>query len=226
MRFIHPLDDHTLTRGFHFLSSLYVLGKHAAADYIRRLAATCGSPIKVVADGVVVGVGWGMYSGFFVAVDHAGGWRSFYRHLFGQTPVVVGQYVAQGQIIGNIGNTGASLGDHLHFDLWHPEKKDPTAFYKNGWWAHDPELYLGKEDDAMTDAQLATLLKAMADHSKYLEDRIHAVHEEAKRLHVGNAKYLEDRIHAVHQETLNALAGLPIGGGPGGLKRGDSVILK
>ena len=145
--FTHPLEDHILTRGFHYKATLYVGGQHAAADYIRRLGTTAGSPIRAVADGVVVGVGWDFYSGFFVAIDHVGGWRSFYRHLYGQAPVVVGQRVSQGQIIGNLGNTGWSQGAHLHFDLWNRNKKDSTAFYKNGWWAHDPELYLGQEED-------------------------------------------------------------------------------
>ena len=178
-QFIHPLHDHVLTRGFAYLSSLYVGGQHAAADYIRRTGPTRAAPIRAVADGTVAGVGWDFYSGFFVAVDHAGGWRSFYRHLYGQTPVVVGQHVTQGQTIGNVGNTGASLGDHLHFDLWCREKRDPTAFWKNGWWAHDPELYLGaetEEEDEMTDEQMETLssyhertlraLQAIINHQK------------------------------------------------------------
>lgn len=149
MLFIWPLDDHIITRDFYYLSSIYVLGQHAATDYIRRLVATSGAPIKSIADGTVVGVGWDMYSGFFVAIAHAGGWRSFYRHMFGMAAVVVGQRVSQGQIIGHVGNTGYSLGAHLHFDLWNRQKQDSTAFFKNDWWAHDPELYLGQEDDDM-----------------------------------------------------------------------------
>lgn len=149
--FTYPLHDHVLTRDFYYLSSLYVGGQHAACDYIRRIGPTRGAPIMAVANGTVSGIGWDMYSGFFVAIDHTDGFRSFYRHLYGQTPVAVGQQVGQGQIIGNVGNTGWSLGDHLHFDLWNCNKirDDGAIFYKNGWYAIDPELYLGQEDDDM-----------------------------------------------------------------------------
>lgn len=173
MQFIWPLDDYILTRDFYYLASLYIGGQHAAIDLIRELEATRASPIRVVADGVVVGVGWDYYSGFFVAVDHAGGFRSFYRHLYGQTPVVVGQQVSQGQIIGNVGSTGGvSLGDHLHFDLWNRNKirDDNAIFYKNDWYAVDPMKYLGREDGIVATLQeLESWIKAWAEaHDRVL----------------------------------------------------------
>lgn len=149
--FLWPVPG-PVTRGFDYLSNIYVGGQHAAID----IAAPSGTPIRAIADGIVAGIGWDFYSGFFVALRHAGGWRSFYRHLYGQTPVVVSQGVAQSQIIGNVGNTGYSLGPHLHFDLWNIDKQDSTAFGKHGIWAHDPELYLGQEDD-MTDEEYKML---------------------------------------------------------------------
>ncbi len=153
--FIHPLDDHILTRDFDYKASLYVGGQHAAADYIRETGMTRGAAIISIAAGSVVRTNWDYYSGFMASVDHGDGWMSTYRHLLGPSPLRTGQPVTQGQLVGYVGNTGASLGDHLHFDLWNHEKHDPTAFFKNGWWAHDPELYLGKEvreedDDDMT----------------------------------------------------------------------------
>lgn len=146
-----PLEDYVVTRDFFYEATIYVGGQHAALDLVRETVTTLGSPIFAVGSGTVIGVGWDMYSGFFVAIDHAGGWRTFYRHLYGQSPVVVGQVVAQDQVIGNVGSTGWSTGPHLHFDLWHRERYDGTAFYKNGWYAHDPILYLGQEEDSMPD---------------------------------------------------------------------------
>ncbi len=168
MQFIWPLDDYIITRDFYYLASLYVGGQHAAIDLIRRTGATRAAPIRAVADGTVVGVGWDYYSGFFVGIDHAGDFRSSYRHLYGQTPVVVGQRVSQGQIVGNVGSTGGvSLGDHLHFDLWNRNKirDDDAIFYKNGWYAVDPMKYLGQEDDDMNEEQW-----------KLLQDTHHHVH--------------------------------------------------
>ncbi len=141
MRFIWPLPR-IISRDFYYLSSIYIGGQHMGTD----IPAPAGTPIKVVADGEVRGIGWDMYSGFFVAVDHAGNWTSRYRHLCGQAPVTRGQQVSQGQVIGTVGSTGWSTGPHLHLDLWNVNSQSPEAIYKQGWWAHDPELYLGKED--------------------------------------------------------------------------------
>jgi len=152
VRFIWPLDDHYITRRFDFVSPIYVEGDngvkmHAAVDLVRLYGDTGGRPIKAVAAGVVVGDSWDPISGFHIVLDHEGGWRTTYRHLNADAPPVLGQQVAQGEIIGFVGTTGLSAGPHLHFDLWHSQPQDPTAHAKVGWWAHDPELYLGQEEE-------------------------------------------------------------------------------
>jgi len=154
MQFIWPIEG-TVSRGWAYRSSIYVGGQHAAVD----IPATTGTPIKSVAAGVVISVAKDMYSGFFVGIDHIDGWQSFYRHMYSQSPVVVGQTVVQGQIIGNVGSTGWSTGYHLHFDLW---SKNPIeeAFQKHDIWAVDPELYLGvEEENNMTPEQEEKLLR-------------------------------------------------------------------
>ena len=161
MRFIWPLDNHAVSRGFYYLSSIYIGGQHMGTD----IPAPSGTPIKVVADGEVRGIGWDIYSGFFVAVDHAGNWTSRYRHLYGQSPVTRGQQVSQGQVIGTVGSTGWSTGPHLHLDLWNLIKQSDEAMYKAGWWAHDPEIYLGKEDD-MTDAEFLARLNKLLTQAR------------------------------------------------------------
>lgn len=179
MRFIWPLDNHYITRGFDYKSSIYIGGKHAAVDLVRLQGDTAGREIKAVADGVVVGDGFDTISGHHIILGHEDGWRSMYRHLAADAPPVVGQQIAQGEVIGNVGSTGLSTGPHLHFDLWHRQKQDPTAFSKSGWWAHNPELYLGQGEDlpveedsmAFTAAQekeIRDIVRAMKFHS---EDR-------------------------------------------------------
>lgn len=59
--------------------------------------------------------------GNMVTIKHASGWESLYGHL-AQYIVRVGQVVKQGQIIGYMGDTGGSTGQHLHFEL-----------HKGGW---------------------------------------------------------------------------------------------
>lgn len=81
-------------------------------------------PIKATASGTVSRTqpngSFGTY-GNMVTIKHAGGWESLYAHLSRYT-VKVGQSVKQGQIIGYMGNTGGSTGQHLHFEL-----------HKGGW---------------------------------------------------------------------------------------------
>ncbi|HCN29747.1 MAG TPA: hypothetical protein DIT64_13580, partial [Verrucomicrobiales bacterium] len=53
--------------------------------------------------------------GRWIEIDHGGGYRTRYAHLSKQS-VSVGQNVAQGQKIGELGNTGGSSGPHLHYE--------------------------------------------------------------------------------------------------------------
>ncbi len=93
-------------------------------------------------------------SGHYVEVSHGDGWVTNYRHLVEQAPASVGAGVFQGQVIGKVGSTGWSTGPHLHIDLWNKIKQSDEAMYKNGWWAHDPELYLGKADPELDEDEV------------------------------------------------------------------------
>ncbi len=175
-QFIYPLDDHLITRDFYYKADLYVGGQHAAIDLIRRTGPTRSATIGAVADGTVINVYNDRYSGYFVTVAHAGGWSSSYRHLIERATVEIGQRVRQGLAIGNVGNTGVSQGDHLHFDLWCTTKHDNGAFAKHGLWAHDPELYLGKGDDNM--ATLQEVVDNLWDRMKGAEQAIGTLQRE------------------------------------------------
>ena len=65
MRFIWPLDNHYVTRGFDFKSSIYIGGQHAAVDLVRLQGDTNGRPIKAAASGVVVGDAYDSINGIF-----------------------------------------------------------------------------------------------------------------------------------------------------------------
>jgi murein DD-endopeptidase MepM/ murein hydrolase activator NlpD len=51
-----------------------------------------------------------------IVLDHGTGWQSAYAHL-SAVGVGCGQSIAQGTVIGAVGNTGNSTGAHLHFEL-------------------------------------------------------------------------------------------------------------
>lgn len=77
-----------------------------------------GNAIFATDTGVVVFAGWSNYGyGYMIVLDHGSGWQSAYAHLAG-VGVFCGQGVAQGTVIGQLGNTGNSSGAHLHFELY------------------------------------------------------------------------------------------------------------
>ncbi len=87
---------------------------HTGLDF----RASYGTPIKAVADGVVVYAGnSGDWAGNHIAVRHAGGLTSMSSHMSSMA-VSAGQSVKAGQTIGYVGSTGRSFGPHLHFELY------------------------------------------------------------------------------------------------------------
>lgn len=67
--------------------------------------------------------------GNVVIIDHGNGLQSRYAHL-ARIDVIRGQDVAQGQVVGLIGNTGGSTGPHLHFEIRiNGIAYDPLIFY-------------------------------------------------------------------------------------------------
>ncbi len=87
------------------------------------LAAPKGTPIYAVADGKVVAAGdgtWDSSYGLHVAIQHGSDYTN-YAHM-SEIDVKVGQTVKAGQKIGEVGSTGNSTGNHLHFELHDGEK--------------------------------------------------------------------------------------------------------
>lgn len=111
--FICPLASYT------YISTYYDSYDHPAIDY----AAPAWTPIYATADGYVTAAQWnsGGY-GYYVLIYHGAyngnTFSSLYAHMVQAPSVSVGDYVTQGQLIGYVGNTGYSFGNHLHYELW------------------------------------------------------------------------------------------------------------
>lgn len=76
-----------------------------------------GTPIQAAAAGTVEFSGWNNYGfGNLVVLDHGNGYRTLYAHQ-SERLVSSGDTVAQGDIIGLVGNTGYSTHPHLHFEI-------------------------------------------------------------------------------------------------------------
>ena len=80
------------------------------------LAAPAGTPIYASRTGVVTAATYGKSAGYYVSINHGDGYSSIYMHM---TNFVVskGQAVSAGQVIGYVGSTGVSTGNHLHFGI-------------------------------------------------------------------------------------------------------------
>jgi len=85
--------------------------------------ARIGTPVVAAAGGTVIYAGRkktgadGAGGGIVVWISHKGTLYTTYNHLNSVT-VKAGQSVAAGQQVGTLGNTGASVGAHLHFEVW------------------------------------------------------------------------------------------------------------
>ena len=75
-----------------------------------------GDAAKCTANGKVVFTGWDGGYGNCVRIAHANNFETLYGHL-SRITVKVGQEVTAGQKIGEIGSTGRSTGNHLHYEV-------------------------------------------------------------------------------------------------------------
>ncbi len=75
------------------------------------------SPIYAPANGIVTYVGTLDIHGLFTVIDHGQGIYTTYSHQ-AESYVQPGQAITAADIIGTIGNSGRSIGPHLHWELW------------------------------------------------------------------------------------------------------------
>lgn len=75
-----------------------------------------GTPILAAHSGTVLVSGWNDSYGNQVLLDNGAGLSTRYAHMT-QTAVTAGETVTAGQVIGYVGSTGDSTGNHLHFEM-------------------------------------------------------------------------------------------------------------
>jgi murein DD-endopeptidase MepM/ murein hydrolase activator NlpD len=113
------LPQGVLTRGFDASTG------HFAVD----IAAAEGSPVRAVEDGIVVLADWTHEGGYTIAIQHASGFVSVYKHN-SQLLRATGERVAARDVVALSGNTGqVTTGPHIHLELWQDGvPMDPESF--------------------------------------------------------------------------------------------------
>ena len=101
---------------------------HAGLDF----RAPTGAAAKATAPGKVVKAGWNGGYGRMVEIDHGNGYSTRYAHL-SKIRVKVGQELATGDTVGDVGSSGRSTGPHLHYEIRRDgDAIDPVRFLKAG----------------------------------------------------------------------------------------------
>ena len=81
------------------------------------IAIAGGTPIYAAHNGTVAATTGHSSYGNVVMIDNGDGISTLYAHMQGPAIVGVGSTVTQGQVIGYVGSTGNSSGNHLHFEV-------------------------------------------------------------------------------------------------------------
>ena len=110
--FINPLNS------YKYISCYFGDGGHGGTDF----AAPGGTDIHAMADGVVTNATYHYSYGYYVMIYHGtaddgNSYATLYAHMNSQPLVSVGQTVSKGQLIGHVGTTGNSTGNHLHLEM-------------------------------------------------------------------------------------------------------------
>ncbi len=126
---------------------------HRGFDFM----ADKGDPIYATADGKVIMARMTMGGfGNQIMIDHQNGYKTRYAHLQRGNAFAVkeGELVKRGQLIGYMGNTGRSAGNHLHYEvLKNGKQQNPIGYFQVELnpEAYEKMLLLAKENDAPMD---------------------------------------------------------------------------
>ena len=129
---IQPISNKQLTRiasGFGMrIHPIYGIAKmHNGLDF----TAPQGTPIYATGDGVIKEAGAGTGTGNHVIINHGYGYETEYMHMV-RIKTRTGKRVKRGEIIGWVGNTGASTGPHVHYEVHiNGSPVDPVYFFFN-----------------------------------------------------------------------------------------------
>ena len=80
------------------------------------IRAKMGTPVLSTGKGKVTKAGFNPKAGKYVMIEHEGNYTTKYFHL-SDILVSAMDVVSEGQVIGKVGNSGMSMGPHLHYEV-------------------------------------------------------------------------------------------------------------
>jgi hypothetical protein len=112
--FVMPTYNYVISYfgAWRFFNGLQRTYRHTGID----LPAFRGDPQFAVADGRVAWIGKMAIRGNYILLDHGWGIFTGYAHA-DSVAVEIGDEIAQGDVIGTVGNNGRSTGPHIHFEM-------------------------------------------------------------------------------------------------------------
>jgi murein DD-endopeptidase MepM/ murein hydrolase activator NlpD len=114
LKFINPVDGIISSR---YGKQRYINDQPRSPHLALDIAAPEGAKIVAPASGKVILVGDFFYSGNYLILDHGFGLLSSYSHM-SKIHVEIGDYLNQGDVIGEVGSTGRVTGPHLHWSVY------------------------------------------------------------------------------------------------------------
>ena len=114
LKFVSPVKGIISSR---YGKQRYINEKPRSPHLALDIAAAEGASIVAPSAGRVILVGDFFYSGNYLIVDHGSGLLSSYSHM-SLVHVNEGEFVNQGDVIGEIGSTGRVTGPHLHWSVY------------------------------------------------------------------------------------------------------------
>ncbi|MBR5114773.1 MAG: peptidoglycan DD-metalloendopeptidase family protein [Oscillospiraceae bacterium] len=92
-----------------------------------------GCAIFAADSGTVTTSEWSDSYGNYVMIAHGNGRYTLYAHMSSRA-CSVGQTVSKGDVIGYVGSTGLSNGNHCHFETWvNGSRVDPLGYFSTYW---------------------------------------------------------------------------------------------
>ncbi|QDY77660.1 M23 family metallopeptidase [Streptomyces qinzhouensis] len=126
--FALPTSSYNITSTFGSSGGLWSSGQHTGLDF----AAPAGTPAKAVGAGTIKSAGYSGSYGYQVIIELNDGTEVMYAHL-SSINANVGQKVVAGDMVGRVGSTGNSTGNHLHLEVKTPGGTtiDPGAWLRS-----------------------------------------------------------------------------------------------